>query len=65
MNSGKMAMVLIALLAVGALGGITIGIAESTDGVRVQGWGLIHECDGDDPPPDPNGIPSGDPEHPQ
>lgn len=62
MNS-RIAMVLIVLVAVSLLGGITIGVTESENGVK-EGFNLIIECDGDDPPPDPTGHPGGDPEHP-
>jgi hypothetical protein len=60
MNS-KLAVVLIALLVVGTLGGMTCLWDAQEPG------SITHVAfDGDDPPPeDPDGIPSGDPEHPQ
>ena len=64
MNS-KMAMVLIALLLIGTLGG-TVSLWNTHEGgAHGQGCTGFVEFDGD-PPPDPDGgIPSGDPEHPQ
>lgn len=61
--NAKTAIVLIMLM-VGTLGGMTAmwDTQEETPGYGITG---VVEFDGDDPPPDPDGIPSGDPEHPQ
>jgi len=60
MNS-KMA-VLIALLAMSAFEGITVGVTEQDNEVREE-YNLIIDFGGS--PSVPNAIPGGDPEHPQ
>jgi hypothetical protein len=62
MNSKNMAMALITVLVISILGGVAVGIAESEDGIMDHGSGFICDCDGDGQ--DPDGVPSGDPEHP-
>lgn len=62
--SSKMAVVLIALLVIGTLGGTVSFLDTQEDGAQSQGITGV-DFDGD-PPPDPDGgLPSGDPEHPQ
>jgi hypothetical protein len=62
MNSQKTAMALIAVLVISILGGVAVGIAESEDGIADHGFSFIYDFDGDGQNPD--GVPSGDPEHP-
>ncbi len=62
----KMVAVLVAVLVIGTFGGIGFTWDTCTeDGVTGNGITGIVDFDGDDPPSDPNGIPSDDPEHPQ
>ena len=63
MKTQGAAVVLITVLVIGTLGGIFF-IGE-TEIEPPTGITAIYEYDGDDPPSDPDGIPSGDPEHPQ
>lgn len=62
MNAKRMAVVLMALLAISVLGGISLGIAQQEPSCTLQV--VDFDGDGDDPPSDPNSIPGGDPEHP-
>ena len=64
MNAKKMAVVLVAVLVIGTLGGSVSFWDAQENGAYSSGITSV-EFDGD-PPSDPDGgIPSGDPEHPQ
>ncbi|MGC1120369.1 MAG: hypothetical protein WBA22_04670 [Candidatus Methanofastidiosia archaeon] len=64
MKSARLAVVLIALLTVGTLGGISLGVASHVDGAALV-IGHVVDFDGDDPPITPDSVPGSDPEHPK
>ncbi|MBU7037841.1 MAG: hypothetical protein HXS52_07910 [Theionarchaea archaeon] len=64
MKSVSMAVVLIALLMLGTLGGISLGVASHFDGTAPL-VGEVAEFDGDDPPVTTDSVPGSDPEHPK
>ncbi|MBU6998181.1 MAG: hypothetical protein HXS41_12895 [Theionarchaea archaeon] len=64
MKSARMAMVLIALLTIGTLGGISLGVASHAGGTApLISWVVDYE--GGNLPITPNSVPGSDPEHPK
>ena len=62
MNTKGKAVLLMALFAISILGGMSFGIAHQEGSSHLF---QVVDFDGDgNPPPDPNSIPGGDPEHP-
>ncbi len=60
----RMAVVLIALLVIGTLGGISLLGNAETDHGAIQKISVV-DFDGENPPTNPDAIPGGDPEHPK